>query len=112
MRCFAHPEPFRLTYEYPWSDDIRTRLVLFVTNIDLGTAGNPPDVMVVLEDSSGKLYPLTVEHAARVAGIESLNRIIVRLNDDLTEVGDVLVRVTYKGLKSEPLRLGIGHLGP
>jgi len=87
-------------------------LVLFVTNIDVGTAGNPSDLTVVLEDPSGNLYPLTVEHAARVVGIDSLNRIIVRLHDDLTEVGDVQVRITYKGLTSEPRRLAIGHFEP
>lgn len=106
------PEPFRLNYEYPWSADTRTRLVLFVTSIDLGTTGNSPDVKVELEDSSGQVYPLTVEYAARVTGLDSINRIIVRLHDDLTDVGDMQLRVTYKGLTSEPLRLGIGHIGP
>lgn len=106
------PEPFRLNYEYPWSPDTRTRLVLFVTSIDLGTAGNSPDVKVELEDSSGRVYPLTVEYAARVTGFDSINRIIVRLHDDLTDVGDVQLRVTYKGLTSQPLSLGIGRIGP
>jgi hypothetical protein len=106
------PEPFRLSYEYPWSPDVRTRVVLYVTNVDLSDPDTHSELFVELEDAFGRIYPLTVEHAGLLEELENTNRIIVRLHDELTDLGDVLVRVRYRGLSSEPLRIGIGHVGP
>src|SRR5205085_5875674 len=36
---------------------------------------------------------------------------ILRLSDDLTDVGDVLVRLSYNGANSNRVRIGIGHTG-
>ena len=104
-------EPFKLTYDYPWVADRRTRLVLFATHFELlpdeGAASFTADV----EDASHRIYPLIVEYAGKVQGVEGLNRIVVRLSDDLTDVGDVFVRITYRGASSDPMRIGIGHFG-
>ena len=37
--------------------------------------------------------------------------ITLRLNDELGDVGDVLVRITYAGSSSNRVRVGIGHVG-
>jgi hypothetical protein len=104
-------EPFDLTYDYPWSGRRRTRLVLFATNFELQPNDSVANISVELEDVSHRIYPLTVEYVGKVQEIESVNRIVVRLNDDLTDLGDVLVRITYRGVSSEPLLVGIGHVG-
>jgi hypothetical protein len=56
-------------------------------------------------------YPLTVEHVGPVEGFPWLTEIVVRLNDNLGDVGDVLVGITFHGAASNRVRIGIGHVG-
>jgi len=65
---------------------------------------------VELEDASHRIYPLTVEHLDTVPEAPEVVRIVVRLSDDLTDVGDVLVRMKYQNISSDYLHLAIGHL--
>jgi hypothetical protein len=103
-------EPFDLTYDYPWSLDNRTRLTLFALNVQLLPGDGPKDFTVELEDASHRIYPLTVEYIQSVPEAPTITRILVRLSDDLTDVGDVLVRIRYRNISSDPLRIAIGHL--
>lgn len=103
-------EPFDLTYDYPWSVDNRTRLTLFVLNMQLLPGEGPKDLTVELEDASHRIYPLTVEYIQSVPEAPTITRVLVRLSDDLTDVGDVLVRIKYQNISSDPLRIAIGHL--
>ena len=104
-------EPFKLEYDYPWVADRRTRLMLFATHFDLLPGEGALSVTATLEDAGHRIYPLTVEYAGKLEGLGSLTCIVVRLSDDLTEAGDVLVRITHHGLTSEPMRIGIGPPG-
>jgi Carboxypeptidase regulatory-like domain/Pectate lyase superfamily protein len=104
-------EPFDLNYDYSWSQDRRTRIVLYAGNFPLLADASLENFAVEIEDASHRVYPLTVEYVGAVQETETVRRIVVRLSDDLTDVGDVLVRVAYLGAFSEPLRIGIGHLG-
>ena len=40
-----------------------------------------------------------------------MTSVVLRLSDDMTDVGDVLVWVNYHGLMSNRVRVGIGHVG-
>lgn len=104
-------EPFKLQYDYPWVADRRTRVMLFATHFDLLPGEGATSITATVEDTAHRTYPLTVEYAGKVEGFDSLTCIVVRLSDDLAEVGDVLVRITYRGFTSEPMRIGIGHIG-
>ncbi len=55
------------------------------------------------------LYPLKVEFTGLLSEFSWMTAIVVRLNDDLGDVGDVLVSVTVHGLKSNRVRIGIGQ---
>ena len=85
--------------------------MLFARHFDLPAGEGASNVTATAEDASHGIYPLTVEWAGKVDGSDWLIGVIVRLSDDLTDVGDVLVRITHNGLTSEPLRIGIGHVG-
>jgi hypothetical protein len=56
-------------------------------------------------------YPLTVEYVSAVPGFPWMTAVVVRLNDNLGDVGDVLVGITYQGMLSNRVRIGIGHVG-
>jgi uncharacterized protein (DUF1800 family) len=64
-----------------------------------------------VQDASGKIYPLRVEHVGQVPNFPGITMIIVRLADDLGEVGDVLIRLNLHGMSSNRVRLAIGHAG-
>src|SRR6185295_157093 len=63
------------------------------------------------EDGSHKTYPLAVEYVGRVRDQEWASSVIVRVPSDLGDVGDVLVGITYGAVKSNRVRVGIGHVG-
>ena len=45
-----------------------------------------------VQDSTGKIYPLRVEYLGQVPDFPGITMIVVRLADDLGNVGDVLLR--------------------
>lgn len=104
---FSLVEPFSLDYSFPWSPDRRTRVVLHVENIDLSAPDSKLALVVELEDSSHNIYPLTVEYAAPMTDVDGTNRVVVRLNDNLTVGRDYLIRISYRGVCGQPLLIAI-----
>jgi hypothetical protein len=104
-------EPFDLSYDHDWSEDPRTRIVLFATNFDMQPNDTPSDFIAELEDGSHRTYALTVETAEPTRLDDAITRFVVRLNDDFPDIGDAKLRLAYKGMFSEPLLIAIGHVG-
>lgn len=91
--------------------DTRTRVMIFAFNLELLPGENLSIITADAEDASHRVYPLTVEHVGKVPGFDWLNCLIVRLHDGIGDIGDVLVRVTARGIPSNRVRIGIGHNG-
>jgi hypothetical protein len=104
-------EPFPTTAPVPFSQDRRTRLTLFATGLTLLDGETASAVTAEAEDGNHIRYPLTVEYVGTVPGYGWMTAIIVRLHDNLGEVGDVLVGVTLHGATSNRVRIGVGHVG-
>ena len=104
-------QPFPLEYSMLWGSDRRTRLMLFAMNFEFTPNEDLSAITADAEDLGHRIYPLTVEYVGKVPGLDWLNSIVVRLPDDISDVGDVLVRITYKGIQSNRVRVGIGHIG-
>jgi uncharacterized protein GlcG (DUF336 family) len=104
-------EPFSPTETVKFSADNRTRIMLFAQNLTLQPGDTASDVTAEAEDGAHRIYPLRVEYVGPVPDQSWVTSIIVRLNDDMGDVGDVLVKVTYRGLASNRVRVGIGHTG-
>ncbi|MEP6570361.1 MAG: carboxypeptidase-like regulatory domain-containing protein [Acidobacteriota bacterium] len=104
-------EPFALTSPYAADSDPRTRVMLFAMNLSLQTGEDLSLVTADAEDVAHQHYNLTVEYVGPVPHLEWLSGVVVRLSDNLGDVGDVLVRVSYRGSSSNRVRIGIGHLG-
>lgn len=105
-------EPFPLIspVQVIGATDERTRVMLFALNL----AGADASTLTVdAEDEAHRHYNLKVEYVGQVqgSGLEQLSQIIVRLGEDLGNVGDVLVRLTYHGVSSNRARIGIGFVG-
>jgi uncharacterized protein GlcG (DUF336 family) len=102
-------EPFALTSPHTLSADKRTRIQIFALN--LTDADDASNLKAEAEDGAHKIYSLAVENVAPVPGQEWMRSITVRLDDALNDVGDVLVRVTARGVGSNRVRVAVGHTG-
>ncbi len=107
----SRSEPFPLTAPVLFGTDRRTRINLFAANLTLNPGEDASAVTADAEDASGAHYSLPVEYVGTVPGFPWMTSVVVRLNDNLGEVGDVLVRITLRSVNSNRVRIGIGHLG-
>jgi hypothetical protein len=104
-------EPFSLASPVAFAQDNRTRLMLFAENLALLPGETSADVAAEAEDGNHIHYPLSVEYVGPVPSFSWMTAVIVRLNDNLGDVGDVLIGITVHGATSNRVRVGIGHIG-
>lgn len=94
-----------------FSADNRTRVMLFAKNLDLLPGETAGAVTAEAEDASHNIYPLSVEYVGKIPGFDWMTAVVLRLNDNLGDVGDVLVGIRLRGEASNRVRMGIGHIG-
>jgi len=104
-------EPFQLNSVLPLGSDSRTRVMLFATNFDLLPGETASAVTATAEDAAHQVYPLTVESVGTYPGLTWLRFVVVRLSDNMGDLGDVLVRIRVHQKSSNRVRVGIGHTG-
>ena len=94
-----------------------SRIKLFVTNIDLMDGEGANAFRVYIQDVKGREYRLPVEDLRPVKGYGWIYALTVQLKDEAgfweeaPTTGDVLVRVSWRGLTSNRVRLGLGETG-
>jgi hypothetical protein len=102
-------EPFTRDARHSIGADRRTRIQLFVLNLERGADAST--LTADAEDGARRVYPLAVEHVAVVPGQEWMHSVTLRLHEEMGDIGDVLVRVRYGNVASNRVRVGIGHVG-
>jgi hypothetical protein len=104
-------EPFAPTAPVAFGQDNRTRVTLFANNLNLFQGETASAVTADAEDANHNHYLLNVEYVGSVPGFSWMSAVVLRLNDNLGDVGDVLVGITLHGATSNRVRVGIGHVG-
>lgn len=104
-------EPFNPIAPVSFGSDPATRVMLFAMNLRLQPGENASAVTADAEDADHRIYQLQVEHVASVPDQPWATSIVVRLPADMTDLGDVLMRISYHGVASNRVRVGIGHIG-
>ncbi|HKP81217.1 MAG TPA: DUF1800 domain-containing protein [Pyrinomonadaceae bacterium] len=104
-------EPFALTATVPFGPDTRTRVCIFAMDLELLPGEGANAFTSDVQDAGGKLHPLRVEYVGKVPNFPGITMIVVRLADDLEDVGDVLLRLNLHGMASNRVRIAIGHSG-
>ena len=104
-------EPFPLTATVPLGSDTRTRICIFAMDLELLAGEGVNAFTSDAQDATGKIYPLRVEYIGQVPDFPGITMIVVRLADDLGNVGDVLLRLNLHGMSSNRVRVAIGHTG-
>ena len=93
------------------------KVELFVTNIELMSGEGANAFRVYFEDSLGREYRVPVVEIRPVADHPGVYGVVTLLTDELRywpapeANGDVLVRLTWRGLVSNKVRLGFGATG-
>jgi glucose/arabinose dehydrogenase len=100
-------DPYPLTNRFNFSSDNRTRLMLFVINLDLLPNEDTSAVTARAEDAAMNVYPLTVEYVGTVPGLSWLTAVVVVLPDNLPVASDALVSVTWHARTSNKPRIKI-----
>jgi uncharacterized protein (DUF1800 family) len=89
----------------------QTVVTFFITNLDLLEGEGASAFRAELEDSSHFRYPLEIVRFERTAERKQVYALSVRLGADIGSPGDVLARVTWRGMSSNRVRLSIGYEG-
>ena len=104
-------EPFNPTVSISFGTDAATRIMIFAMNLHLQSGETASSVTADAEDENHNIHPMTVENVGSVPDQPWATSIILRLNGDMNDLGDVLVRIKYKGITSNRVRVAIGHVG-
>lgn len=94
-----------------------SKIVLFVTNIDLMSDESANAFRVYVEDAQGRTYRFPVLDIQPVKNQEGIYALKVQMKDVLgfwnqsISGGDILISVTWRGLMSNRVRLGYGETG-
>lgn len=104
-------EPFSTTSAVQWGSDNRTRIMIFAMGIALQPGEAASAITADAEDGAHRIYHLAVEYVGPVPEQDWISSIVLRLDNQLDNVGDVLVRISYHGQASNRVRVGIGHVG-
>ncbi|HEX3143620.1 MAG TPA: hypothetical protein VHQ64_06590, partial [Pyrinomonadaceae bacterium] len=92
-----------------WGNDNRTRIMLFAMGLDRTVP--PSDVSATAQDGTNRIFNLSVEYLGPVPEQDWVTAVVLRLDDQMSDLGDVLIGLAYKGIASNRVRVGIGHVG-
>lgn len=91
-------DPFTLTNPYNMSPDLRRRISLFVWRLGLLPGDAASNVIVMAEDSEGRVYNLPVEFIGPLPGVAETTQVVVRLPDSIVGAPrDLWVKVSVHG---------------
>jgi uncharacterized protein GlcG (DUF336 family) len=85
--------------------------MLFAMGLSLQPDESAAVVTAEAEDGAANIYALTVEYVGPVPEQDWMTAVVVRLDDQMADVGDVLVGISYHSVTSNRVRVGIGHFG-
>jgi endonuclease/exonuclease/phosphatase family metal-dependent hydrolase len=100
-------EPFSVRSPVNMSSDQRTRIMLFATNLELLAGETTSSITVRATDSRGISFDLPVEQVNKIPNFTWLSEVVVKLPDDTTITGDLVVTIGLRGAVSNAARVGI-----
>lgn len=101
-------DPFPLTNILLADGRTRTRIMLFASDLGL-LPSEGVEVLTAEAEANGVRYPLRVEFVSPLAELPNVTQIVVRLNDDMDGIGEVLVSINVHGANSNKARIIIGQ---
>jgi uncharacterized protein (DUF1800 family) len=87
----------------------QNNITFFVTNLDLLSGEGATAFRAEFEDGQHFRYPLEIVSFAPSADRKWVYALTVRLNDSIGDLGTVLMRLTWRGMSSNRVKISIGH---
>ena len=84
-----------------------TRIMVFGTDLGLLPGEDVEAITAEAEDAAHTKYPLRVEFVSPLPELPHASQIVLRLNRDLDDAGEVLVTITVHGRTSNKVRIAI-----
>ncbi|MBA2737798.1 MAG: DUF1800 family protein, partial [Pyrinomonadaceae bacterium] len=94
-----------------------SKIVIYATNLELMKDEGANALRLYVKDRLGREYRFPVVEMSPMRGQEWIYAVTVELRDEIgfweppTANGDVLIRLTWRGLSSNQVRLGLGTIG-
>ena len=104
-------EPYSTTTPVRFGSDNQTRIMLFVMNLTLQSGDTLSSITVEAEDGAHRVFQLPAEFLGVVPEQPWATSLVVRVSPGMDDLGDVLVRVSYRAAASNRVRLALGHIG-
>ncbi len=101
------PEPFPLTSVLLSDGPRRARVMFFATNLGLLPGEGVEAIRAEAEDAMQVRHNLRVEFVSPLPDLPEITQVVLRLDRDLSPLGDVFVTVTVRGLTSNKARITI-----
>ncbi|HKR14605.1 MAG TPA: PQQ-dependent sugar dehydrogenase [Pyrinomonadaceae bacterium] len=98
-------DPFSIVNPFNFAADQRTRLSLFIENLDLLPGEDSSAITARAEDGNLNVFPLDVEFAGKVPGLQQFTQVIVRLHPGIPANQPIFVSVTLRGQTSNKARV-------
>ncbi|MDQ3713288.1 MAG: DUF1800 domain-containing protein, partial [Acidobacteriota bacterium] len=89
----------------------KTRITVFITNVELLSGEGATAFRADAEDGRHYRYPLQIVSVVPTAERKWVYALTLKLHAGMGDVGDVLLRVNWRGMSSNRVRLAIGHEG-
>lgn len=100
-------DSFPIRNDLNFSSDHRTRVILFAVGLKLLPGDNASAVSATAEDSQGTVRTLEVEFVGKVPTTDWLTQVVLKLNDQITSVGDIKIKITLHGATSNTVLVGV-----
>lgn len=92
--------PFPLLNPFNFSSDKRTRVSLFLANLELSPNAAPSVIKVSAEDAQGKTFTLPIEYVSTVPGFTWLTQVVFKLPEDVSAPGNLWITIRLGGAPS------------
>ena len=99
--------PFPITTTLLSDGRNRTRIIVLGTDLGLLPGEDVEAITAEAEDAAHVVYPLRVEFANPLPDLPQVSQIVLRLNGNLEDAGEVLITVTVHGRTSNKARIAI-----
>ena len=92
--------PFSISSSHNFSTDGRTRIMLFAAGVELQPGETAAIVTANAEDSQRRTFPLLVEYVGKLADVNWVTQINLRLPDEVSNVEEIMVSIQVRGVTS------------
>jgi hypothetical protein len=99
--------PFSISSSHNFSADGRTRITLFAAGVELQPGETAAIVTAQGEDWLQRTFPLSVEYVGKLADVNWLTQINLRMPDEASNLDNIMVSIRVRGVTSNKVMVNL-----